>query len=68
MAALNRHIYLLFFLTLSYAAVFSPEFERKLNSYIEASMKCHHIPGMTLSVVKGRHFFIFFSGFYVQKS
>ena len=35
-------------------AIFSTQFETALNSYIETSMKCHHVPGMTLAVVKGK--------------
>ena len=34
--------------------IFSPDAERDIRAFVEASMKCHHIPGMTLSVVKGR--------------
>lgn len=38
--------------------VFPPTLEQKIRSYIEASMTCHHIPGMTLAVVKGKHLYI----------
>ena len=34
--------------------VFKPEFETKLRSFINASMECHQVPGMTLAVVKGK--------------
>ena len=35
------------------SAVLSSEFEAALDSFIQTSMKCHHIPGMTLAIVKG---------------
>ena len=35
------------------AAVFRQDVEKEIVAMIDASMKCHHIPGMTLSVVKG---------------
>ena len=56
---MDRFLFLLFVFSsaelfaLSNGEVFSPEFEKDLKAYVEASMKCHHIPGMTLSVVKG---------------
>ena len=34
--------------SLSNAAVFSSEFETKLQTFIDSSMKCRHIPSMTL--------------------
>ena len=53
MEVLKGYLCSLFLLAVSNAAIFSPEFEKKLDSYIEASRRCHYIPGMTLSVVKG---------------
>ena len=35
--------------------VLDPRFESKLRSLINVSMECHHIPGMTLAVVKGEY-------------
>ena len=35
-------------------AIFSTQFETTLNSYIETSMKCHRVPGMTSAVVKSK--------------
>ena len=37
----------------SWAEVFTPEFESNLDSFVKAVMTCRHIPGLTLSVVKG---------------
>ena len=37
-----------------HASIFSPDFETKLQTFIDASIKCRHVPGMTLSVVKGK--------------
>ena len=54
MEVLIRHVCLLKLLTLSHGAIFSADFETNLISYIETSMKCHNVPGMTLSVVKGK--------------
>ena len=54
-------LYLFIFLISSHAAIFTPEFQRELVSYIEDSMKCHHVPGMTLSVVKGKYVLHVFS-------
>ena len=36
-----------------HGAVFDQSFERDLESFVENSMKCHEVPGYTLSVVKG---------------
>ena len=36
------------------AVVLGPDFEKQLVSFVEASMKCHHIAGMTLAIVKGK--------------
>ena len=36
------------------AAVFSPESERDVHAFINSSMQCRHIPGMTVAIVKGR--------------
>ena len=38
---------------LSHAAVFTPETETDIRAYINTSMNCRRIPGMTLAVVKG---------------
>ena len=35
------------------SAVLTSEFEATLDSFIQTSMKCHYIPGMTLAIVKG---------------
>ena len=40
-------------LSLGTAMVISPVFEQKLISMVETSMKCRHIAGMTLAIVKG---------------
>ena len=40
--------------SLATAVVLDPDFEKKLVSFVEASMKCHHIAGMTLAIVKGK--------------
>lgn len=40
------------FLTV-YSSIVTPEFETELRSFINASMECRLIPGMTLAVVKG---------------
>ena len=40
--------------------VLDPQFEAKLRSLINTSMECHHIPGMTLAVVKGKFIIINF--------
>ena len=49
--------------TLGYGAVFTPELEMDIRSFINVSMKCHHIPGMTLTVVKGKSFITFHTKF-----
>ena len=41
-------------------AILSSKFEASLNSFIQTSMKCHHIPGMTLAIVKGISVIIIF--------
>ena len=41
--------------TLTQGAIFSADAEKRITSYVETSMKCHNIPGMTLSVVKGNN-------------
>ena len=51
---MERYLCMLSLLALGNAVVFPKEFETKLQSFIEASMKCHHIPGMTLSIVQGK--------------
>ena len=38
------------------ALMFSAEFNRKLVIFVQESVKCHHVPGMTLSIVKGKLF------------
>ena len=38
-----------------HATVFDQDVEQKVKSYIDVSMKCRNIPGMTLSVVKGKY-------------
>ena len=43
-------------LLISNAAVFDQGFEKRLYSFVENSMKCHNVPGFTLSVVKGDEF------------
>ena len=55
MGVVLASVNLFIFLTLSQGAIFSPDFETKIVSYIEESMKCHNVPGMTLSVVKGNY-------------
>ena len=42
---------------INYGAVFTPEFELDLRSFINTGMDCRRIPGMTLTVVKGKNFF-----------
>ena len=37
-----------------YSTIVTPEFEDELRSFINASMECRLIPGMTLTVVKGK--------------
>ena len=55
---LQMKSFLLFVILLipSDGRIFSPDIERDIRSFTDASMKCHHIPGMTLSVVKGKLF------------
>ena len=58
---MNSKLLLCLFSSLSNAFIFAPdkdglfdtEFKTKLRSFINISMECHHIPGMTLAVVKG---------------
>ena len=40
-------------LLISHAVVFDGMFEKELDSFIDTSMKCHNVPGFTLSVIKG---------------
>ena len=47
-------LYLATLFSVSHASIFSSDFETKLQAFIGASMKCRHIPGMTLAVVKGK--------------
>ena len=60
MVLLQMEVFLIFMLLFipSDGRIFSPEIVRDIRSFVEASMKCHHIPGMTLSVVKGIHFML----------
>ena len=37
-----------------YSSIVTPEFEEELGSFINTSMECRFIPGMTLTVVKGK--------------
>ena len=46
--------FLLFVVGVSQGVVFTPEFEAELRSFIDVSMDCRRIPGMTLTVVKGK--------------
>lgn len=47
-------IYLLLLLVRpGYQNVFTPSLEANIRSFINASMECRHVPGMTLTVVKG---------------
>ena len=39
---------------INYGSMFTPEFETNLTAFINASMACRLIPGMTLTVVKGK--------------
>ena len=36
------------------AAVFTSEFEGELQLFIEKTIQCRHVPGLTLTVVKGK--------------
>ena len=40
-----------------YQNVFTPSLEANIRSFINASMECRHVPGMTLTVVKGKGHF-----------
>ena len=66
MEILTVCLYSLTLLSLCYASVLSPDFETKLQTIIDASMKCRHIPGMTLSVVKGMTFTISLASFFMS--
>ena len=48
-----QFIFLFSCLSLGAAMVISPVFEQKLVSLVETSMKCRHIAGMNLAIVKG---------------
>ena len=51
----NIYIFGLTLILLNYtsATLFTVDAERDVRSFINASMNCHHIPGMTIAVVKG---------------
>ena len=36
------------------AAVFTTEFEVELQHFVETTIQCRHVPGLTLTVVKGK--------------
>lgn len=49
-------ITVLFFCVVKYLnteEIFDTTFENDLDKFVEKTMECHHIPGLTLSVVKG---------------
>lgn len=52
---------LLLLVTPGYQDVFTPSLEANVRSFINASMECRRIPGMTLTVVKGNE--VWSSGF-----
>ena len=43
--------------TPGYGAVFTPSEEMDIRSFINASMECRGLPGMTTMVVKGNYIF-----------
>ena len=51
---MSRYLGLFLLLSVSNGTLLQPEVRARVQSFIEASMKCHHIPGMTLSIVEGK--------------
>ena len=51
---MDRYLGLFLLLSVSHGTLLQPEVKARVQSFIEASMKCHHIPGMTLSIVEGK--------------
>ena len=51
---MDRYLGLFLLLSVSHGTSLEPEVKAKVQSFIKASMECHHIPGMTLSIVEGK--------------
>ena len=51
---MDRYLGLFLLLSVSNGTLLQPEVKARVQPFIEASMKCHHIPGMTLSIVEGK--------------
>ena len=51
---MGRYLGLFLLLSVSHGTSLQPEVKAKVQSFIEASMECHHIPGMTLSIIEGK--------------
>ena len=51
---MGSYLGLFLLLSVSNGTLLQPEVKARVQSFIEASMECHHIPGMTLSIVEGK--------------